>query len=305
MKIFPPRSVLAAVDLSAPSVSALEAAKRLAKEWRSTLEVVHIEDMPAGSGAALLPSRAPHWWPWADYHRWREDKLRKLVADFPAARLRIRAIPGWPPAALADLARAKRADLVVMGTHGFAGLDRALFGSLAEAVIRRARVPVLAVHRRTSAFRVRRVLAPWNGRPYAGAALRVAADWAKSLGARLDVLFVAPPWAEEKDLEPRLRRRLKSVLGRRSSPRWDLRLLRGDSRDVVLREASPGRCDLVVLSAHRRRVAADFVLGSTVERVLRHCRVPVLAVPSTAARRPPSEALAVEGWLGGRSSYIL
>ena len=304
MTQYPPRSVLAAVDLSAPSVSALEAAKALAKRWGSSLEIVHIEDMPVRSGAALLPSGASYWWPWADYHLWRKDRLRKLVADFPAARLKVRGIPGWPPEALADLARAKRADLVVMGTHGYAGIDRALFGSLSEAVIRRARVPVLAVHRRTSALRVRRILAPWNGRPYATAALRLAAEWARGLGARLDVLFVMPPWADEKRLGSPLRRRLESILGRGRVPRWSLRLRRGDSREVVLSEASPGRCDLVVLSAHRRPVSADFVLGSTVERLLRHSRVPVLAVPSTAPRRPAALPLPAQAWLG-RSAYII
>ncbi|MDE2142644.1 MAG: universal stress protein [Elusimicrobia bacterium] len=32
--------------------------------------------------------------------------------------------------------------------------------------------------------------------------------------------------------------------------------------------------------ARRRAFAADFVLGSTLERVLRHTKIPVLAVPS-------------------------
>jgi nucleotide-binding universal stress UspA family protein len=281
----------------------LEAAKSLARRWNSSLKLVHIEDMPFSFGPALLPTMAPHWWPWADYHRWREEKLRKHVVDFPAARLKVLGIPGWPPDALIELARTKLADLVVMGTHGYAGLDRALFGSIAEAVVRRALVPVLAIHRRTTPFRVRHILAPWNGRPYATMALRLAAEWAKNLCASLDVLYVAPPWIDEKRLEPRLRLRLESVLGQARSPRWDLRLRRGDSRDVVLKEASPERCDLVVLSAHRRPVSSDFVLGSTVERLLRHSRVPILSVPSTAPRRPPATPLPPEVWLE-RESFL-
>jgi nucleotide-binding universal stress UspA family protein len=37
-------------------------------------------------------------------------------------------------------------DLVVMGTHGRKGLDRVLFGSVAERVIKTSRVPVLVVN---------------------------------------------------------------------------------------------------------------------------------------------------------------
>lgn len=42
-------------------------------------------------------------------------------------------------------AEAKRADLIVLGTHGRRGLDRVLLGSNAEQVLRLARVPVLLV----------------------------------------------------------------------------------------------------------------------------------------------------------------
>lgn len=39
-----------------------------------------------------------------------------------------------------------RPDLIVMGTHGRTGLAHFLNGSVAEAVMRRARLPVLVVH---------------------------------------------------------------------------------------------------------------------------------------------------------------
>jgi nucleotide-binding universal stress UspA family protein len=38
-------------------------------------------------------------------------------------------------------------DLIVIGTHGRRGLDRLLIGSVADKVIRGAKVPVLVVRR--------------------------------------------------------------------------------------------------------------------------------------------------------------
>jgi nucleotide-binding universal stress UspA family protein len=43
------------------------------------------------------------------------------------------------------LARARKADLVVMGTHGRSGLARFVLGSVAERVVASAPCPVLTV----------------------------------------------------------------------------------------------------------------------------------------------------------------
>jgi nucleotide-binding universal stress UspA family protein len=50
---------------------------------------------------------------------------------------------GEPLTELLAAARDSRADLIAMTTHGRSGLGRLLFGSIAEAVLRRAKIPVL------------------------------------------------------------------------------------------------------------------------------------------------------------------
>jgi nucleotide-binding universal stress UspA family protein len=50
-----------------------------------------------------------------------------------------------PAAAIVDLATLEEVDLVVMATHGRGGLGRWLYGSVADAVSRTARTPVLLV----------------------------------------------------------------------------------------------------------------------------------------------------------------
>jgi nucleotide-binding universal stress UspA family protein len=183
-----------------------------------------------------------------------------------------------PSAALLELAGPERADLMVMGTHGYAGLDRLLTGSVAEAVIRRARIPVLAVPDRKSILGVSRVLSPWNGSPYATRALRWARELARISHAILDVLYVEEPGLAVQQNWASLDARLISILG--SGADWTLRTRRGDARKLIVAEANSGRYELAVLSAHRRSFASDFVLGSTVERLLRHSEIPVLGVPS-------------------------
>ena len=280
MKRFPPRRILVAADLSAPSLSALDAAKTLARRWGAMLEIVHVEHPPmvaAWVGPDSMPVSVPR--PSPEPRRKIEEKLRKAAAGFAPERLKLRTVHGWPPAALLEMARPERADLMVMGTHGYAGLDRLLTGSVAEAVVRRAHIPVLVVPERAAMSAVSRVLAPWNGRPYATRALRWARELSRSLHATLDVLHIAQPGLESSQA---LEKRLSAVMGEGSD--WTLRTRRGEARARIVAEANSRRFQLVVLSAHRRPFAADFVLGSTVERLLRHSQVPVLAVPSGRSR---------------------
>ena len=66
--------------------------------------------------------------------------LRTLVAP-----VKTHVLAGPPAVELADLARRCDADLVVMATHGRAGLARLALGSVATAVLRRAPVPLVLV----------------------------------------------------------------------------------------------------------------------------------------------------------------
>lgn len=53
---------------------------------------------------------------------------------------------GRPAERILELVDEQDADLVVMGTHGRAGIDRHLLGSKTKRVLRQASAPVMAVH---------------------------------------------------------------------------------------------------------------------------------------------------------------
>lgn len=53
---------------------------------------------------------------------------------------------GDPSDAILNYNREHDIDMVIMGTHGRKGLDRVIFGSVAERVIKWARIPVLVIN---------------------------------------------------------------------------------------------------------------------------------------------------------------
>ncbi|MEO8347700.1 MAG: universal stress protein [Acidobacteriota bacterium] len=57
-------------------------------------------------------------------------------------------LDGFPAGEIARTAKARKADLVVVGTHGRTGVARLLLGSVAERVIGTSPAPVLAVRGR-------------------------------------------------------------------------------------------------------------------------------------------------------------
>lgn len=82
------------------------------------------------------------------------DQLKAFIeagiraAAVPAIKVNAHVYPGEPGTEILRLAEDMEADLIVVGTHGRVGVKRLLMGSVAEAVMREARCPVLVMRRR-------------------------------------------------------------------------------------------------------------------------------------------------------------
>ena len=139
------RRILVPVDGSPTSLTALAAALRLARESGGRVRLVHFFDaldyltgfecraqavQDAQDCAALVL----------------EEAAAAAAAAGVAAETRLiePGVAGLGPA-IADDARAWGADLVVVGTHGRRGFERAVMGSGAEQIVRLSPVPVMTI----------------------------------------------------------------------------------------------------------------------------------------------------------------
>jgi universal stress protein A len=139
----PFRRVLCPVDFSKVSRTALRAAAGLARASRGRLTVLFVDDLLlVAAAAAAHDTRAS-----AQNTRAALDRFIQQVLPARAQPLRLRAVVavGTPADEILKSARRPAADLIVMGTRGMGGVARLLLGTTAEAVLRRARIPVLAV----------------------------------------------------------------------------------------------------------------------------------------------------------------
>jgi len=72
-----------------------------------------------------------------------ESYCQRNIKDFTNFESII--VNGFPHEKITAQASEKRVDMIVIGTNGRTGLDHILFGSTAEKVVRKSRVPVLTV----------------------------------------------------------------------------------------------------------------------------------------------------------------
>lgn len=128
--------IVVPTDFSLCSMWALRHAEELARRLEAEIVLVHVDQ-------SLVPG--------SELAKTREAVARREL-DALAALVRERSVParivlesGAPAEEIMRTAEREHAELVVMGTHGRHGLERALMGSIAESVVRRSPCPVLTV----------------------------------------------------------------------------------------------------------------------------------------------------------------
>lgn len=139
------KRILVPVDGSAPSMSGLNEAVRLAKSSGARLRILHVVD-----GIAFVDMHSTFL---ADIDKFRESGkrlIRDVMARVEKQGVRAESVvvenfTGRAADTIIKEAKKWRAELIVMGTHGRRGFNRLVLGSDAEIVLRMATVPVLLV----------------------------------------------------------------------------------------------------------------------------------------------------------------
>jgi nucleotide-binding universal stress UspA family protein len=141
------RRIMHASDFSPASRGAFVRALSLAKLHRAELTVVHVLT-PVMPIAGEAPT-SPKMWDEikASSRAAGQKRLGALVAKAKKAGVRVRALllDGIPHEQIVRAARRRRADVLVVGTHGRTGLARFFLGSVTARVVAIASCPVLTV----------------------------------------------------------------------------------------------------------------------------------------------------------------
>ena len=147
------RRILHPTDMSVTSERALEYAISLAQQHSSTLYLLHVivnevvAPVYADPLGAIMPMlRLPA----QDVESGVREALHELVPSSVRSMISVECLirRGRPIMEVLRYAEEIAADIIVCGTHGYAGLKRIVLGSVAEELTRRSPCPVLVVPQR-------------------------------------------------------------------------------------------------------------------------------------------------------------
>jgi nucleotide-binding universal stress UspA family protein len=294
------KRILVPTDLSPDSMAALRYAEAMADTQGAHLVLAHFR--PTEDGV----------------RRSREHLVDLLRGRASTVESEVIVEVGDPLAHILDFADRRQVELIVMGTQGRSGLRRALMGSVAEAVVRRAPCSVMTVRypeassERSSVApgraggddatppgsgppRLSRVLVPLDFSSASLEALRVAAALPAHTVQLLHVIddpaylygpFMAPLDITEvaRQEVDRVRDLLRDLARRHLGAVGHVELVgHGEAGPTILEAARQYDSDLIVMTTHGRTGIARFLMGSTAERVARGAPCPVLTVRGTSA----------------------
>ncbi len=141
-----PKKILVPVDFSDCSLGGLQYAIAFAKKFGAGIVVLHVVDiepelMMDTTGMFPVPSYKEIT------HRTLDEHMHQFLrrVNFDGVPFTTAIVTQFPADGICQAATKKKAELIIMATHGRTGLTHLLIGSTAEVVTRHASCPVLVV----------------------------------------------------------------------------------------------------------------------------------------------------------------
>ncbi len=147
--VHPPHRLLVAFDFSEPARRALDLARALRAGLHAAVDVVYVLVDPFAERST--PPSESIWASERELMEHEEQMRRELRKEAEAVfgpeaqAVTVHVVRGTPVSELLALAEERHAELLIVGTTGKSGVERALLGSVSLALVRRSPIPVATV----------------------------------------------------------------------------------------------------------------------------------------------------------------
>jgi universal stress protein A len=138
---FPYQKILCPVDFDENSMQALDEAIGLARHFKAAIDLVHVVPLVIQYSDFPMPG---------EYYEEERQQAKTKLNEIAANKLagvdnHVMTYIGDIVGSILEAIEKSSPDLVVMATHGRTGLSHFFLGSVAEAVVRKSKSPVLTI----------------------------------------------------------------------------------------------------------------------------------------------------------------
>ena len=283
------KNILYPTDFSEAAETAIPYVTGLAKRYGAKVHALHVQVSTAGP--IVGPEAMPQILEVITHQT--ELETRELHDIFSGLPHEVLVSAGDVWTTISRAIEQEHIDLIIVGTRGRTGVKRALLGSVAEEIFRKAPCPVLTVghHVLSNPERqlgMKEILLATDFSPESLAAVPYAVSLAQENQARLSVLHVVPEQEVGDLVHPELhaeslRRQLQKLVPHEAQFWCEPTFLveQGRAPDKILDTAVAIGADLIVLGVRSLAGnigAATHLFRPTAHRVVTHAGCPVLTV---------------------------
>ena len=302
-----PSTILFASEFP-PSVKVFAVALAEAAEFGADLILFHAYDTLV---VAASETSGIRYYDYAAAARTEKHHLEPMAQQVKDAGLQCEVVvrPGLAADQILAFAREREIDRIVMGTHSPGPIGKLLVGSVAEAVLRTAKVPVFIVGPAVvdgsfRNFATRTILCAASLHEASGPVVAFAADLAHEHNARLILQHVIRPQDRTEvlashtldEIETNLMHLVPQKL--RNKIAVQTIVVPGDPTEELLYQSKTQQADLIVLGAQGASAFAAITRHGVVYKVLAHSPCPVItmspvvlaACGSKSEKTQPAEA---------------
>lgn len=288
------RKILVPLDGSKLAEQILPLVRSLAETCQASVQLLRVFDAATFAGYSSPPLKG-------------DEYLDEVAKRFFAPATEVEKITSLgAPAAVAAVIVERAGDdgncLIAMATHGMSGLRRWLIGSVASKVAQSAANPLLLIHPKeitetVTSFNAETIFLPLDGSALAERALAHAAFFAQRMNAEIHLLrvFTVPSNAYviadgviaqgPVPFRDALQHEANAYLDAKAESlradgirRVTATALEGEAAKEIIDLAARTPNSLITMSTHGRSGIGRWLLGSVAERVIQHCRSPLLLI---------------------------